>query len=83
MHPSVLLFSSAVYLNIPLYLFTVTMFSLTGLLLYAFYHKCDPLLNGQITKIDQMVPLLTIQVLGFLPGLPGLFLSTIVSACLR
>ena len=34
-------------------------------------------------SILQMVPLMVIEVLGILPGIPGLFLATLFSASLR
>ncbi|ELU18422.1 hypothetical protein CAPTEDRAFT_136710, partial [Capitella teleta] len=72
----------ALYATMPMFFFSVTIFSLLGLVLYAFYHDCDPLTSGQISKSDQMLPLLTLRVLSFLPGMPGLFLACIFGACL-
>ncbi|ELT90273.1 hypothetical protein CAPTEDRAFT_177302 [Capitella teleta] len=72
----------AVLLTIPMYLIFPTLFTFLGLLMYAHFHDCDPLANGDIMKPDQMLPLLVLRVLGFLPGLPGLFLACIFSAAL-
>lgn len=44
----------ALYLNIPMYAIIVTMFSFTGLVMYAYYSTCDPLLNKEITLRDQV-----------------------------
>lgn len=55
---------------------------LLGLILYAKYENCDPVLNKQIDKIDQIVPLFVMDVASKLPGLPGLFIAGIFSAAL-
>ncbi len=46
-----------------------------GLLLFATYHNCDPLTSGLATAKDQMMPLLVMEILKDLPGLPGLFIA--------
>ena len=50
--------------------------------MYSIYSKCDPLLSGQIERRDQMVPLMAVEVLQFIPGFPGLFMSSIFAATL-
>ena len=50
--------------------------------MYGIYSRCDPLLSGQIERRDQMVPLMAVEVLRFVPGLPGLFMSSIFAASL-
>ena len=32
----------------------MTIFCIVGLLMYAYFHDCDPLLAGEITKRDQV-----------------------------
>ena len=54
-----------------------------GLIAYAYYYDCDPLLNGRIKKYDQILPLLVIDLLRNIPGLSGLFIASIYAACLR
>lgn len=71
-----------VYLNIPLYILFVATFTVMGLIMYAYYYGCDPLLMGRITKPDQLVPLFMFDMLGFAPGLPGLFLASLFAASL-
>lgn len=46
-----------------------------GLLLFATYHDCDPLTTKLATAKDQMMPLLVMEILKDLPGLPGLFIA--------
>lgn len=53
-----------------------------GLLLYATYHDCDPLTTKLAKAKDQMVPLLVMEILKDMPGLPGLFIAGVFSAAL-
>ena len=50
-----------------------------GLLLYATFHDCDPLTTKLAKAKDQLVPLLVIQTLKEIPGLPGLFIAGVFS----
>lgn len=72
----------AIYLNIPLFLLFLTLFTGNGLVLYAYYSSCDPLRQGRVQKPDQMIPLLVLELFQFLPGISGLFVGSIVSASL-
>ncbi|XP_015112809.1 sodium-coupled monocarboxylate transporter 1 [Diachasma alloeum] len=53
-----------------------------GLIIYAYYHDCDPLAIDAIDRDDQLFPYYVMDVAGHLPGLPGLFLAGLVSAAL-
>lgn len=53
-----------------------------GLLIYAWYHECDPLTTKLARAKDQLLPLLVMNVLGDFPGLPGLFVAGVFSAAL-
>lgn len=53
-----------------------------GLLLYATYHDCDPLATKLAKAKDQLMPLLVMEILKDLPGLPGLFIAGVFSAAL-
>ncbi|XP_070169790.1 sodium-coupled monocarboxylate transporter 1 [Polyergus mexicanus] len=53
-----------------------------GLLIYAWYHECDPLTTKLARAKDQLLPLLVMNVLGQFPGLPGLFVAGVFSAAL-
>lgn len=55
---------------------------LNGVVIFAYYHTCDPVTNGRISKNDQLFPLLITDLLGKLPGLPGLLLACLFSASL-
>lgn len=52
----------------------------TGLIMYARYHKCDPITSHVVAKSDQILPYYVLDVAANAPGLPGLFLAGLVSA---
>jgi solute carrier family 5 (sodium-coupled monocarboxylate transporter), member 8/12 len=56
--------------------------SFNGLLLFATYHDCDPLTTKLAKAKDQMMPLLVMEILKDVPGLPGLFIAGVFSAAL-
>ena len=53
-----------------------------GILIYATYYNCDPLSTGMAKAKDQMLPLMVMDILKDLPGLPGLFIAGVFSAAL-
>jgi len=53
-----------------------------GLLLYATYHDCDPLTTKLAKAKDQLMPLLVMEILKDMPGLPGMFIAGVFSAAL-
>lgn len=53
-----------------------------GLLLVATYHNCDPLQTKLAKAKDQLMPLLVMEILRDIPGLPGLFIAGVFSAAL-
>lgn len=53
-----------------------------GLLLFANYYNCDPLITKRIENRDQLLPLMVLETFNDLPGLTGLFISGIFSAAL-
>lgn len=57
----------------------ISMCIYNGLLLYATYFDCDPLTTKLAKAKDQLVPLLVMQTLKDLPGLPGLFIAGVFS----
>ncbi|XP_013117905.1 putative sodium-dependent multivitamin transporter [Stomoxys calcitrans] len=73
---------TALWWNLPILccLSFSTLFS--GLALYYYYLKCDPLLGGRIKSRDQLMPLFAVDTMGEYPGLCGLFVSGIFSASL-
>lgn len=55
---------------------------LCGFVAYAFYFGCDPLAAGKITRHDQILPYLVMDLLGNYYGLPGLFIACVYSGAL-
>ncbi|KAI3378576.1 hypothetical protein SNEBB_007100 [Seison nebaliae] len=53
-----------------------------GMMLFAYFRYCDPLLDGKIKKYDQIYPYFVMLVMIKVKGLPGLFLGCIFSAAL-
>ncbi|KAI0214333.1 Sodium-coupled monocarboxylate transporter 1 [Lamellibrachia satsuma] len=75
----------ALLLNVPGMFVIITLCSLSGLVMYAYYADCDPIDRGTVHDPNQgpkLVPLLprfVMDVLGFVPGLPGLFVASLFS----
>ncbi|XP_077715558.1 sodium/iodide cotransporter isoform X2 [Canis aureus] len=53
-----------------------------GIIMFAIYIDCDPLLAGRISAPDQYMPLLVLDIFEDLPGVPGLFLACAYSGTL-
>ena len=47
-------FHSAVWINLPLSIFAVSLCALCGCVIYAFYADCDPISDERIKKGDQV-----------------------------
>ena len=56
---------------------------LLGCVLYAYFELCFPLFTGEVSKADQLLPLMAVRVLGKIPGLTGLFMSGLYAGALR
>ncbi|KAI0988995.1 hypothetical protein GJ496_000227 [Pomphorhynchus laevis] len=69
-------------INLCGYMFCSTVVFFTGLIIYAYYHNCDPKLNGTISKYNQIFPLFVKESLSNIPGLAGVFLATICSGAM-
>ncbi|XP_068212874.1 sodium-coupled monocarboxylate transporter 1-like [Palaemon carinicauda] len=54
----------------------------SGLVLFSVYADCDPYTMGYITKTDQIIIYFVIDKLGYLQGIPGLFVAAIYSGVL-
>ncbi|KAE8753003.1 hypothetical protein FOCC_FOCC000349 [Frankliniella occidentalis] len=64
------------------YILTKGLSCVTGLLVFATYHECDPLKTRSIKKPDQLVPFFVMDVARSVPGLAGLFVAGVFSAAL-
>ncbi|CAG0887133.1 unnamed protein product [Darwinula stevensoni] len=72
----------AVYLSLPGTLLIISCACLAGLVVYGNYADCDPKTNGDIEKIDEIVPYFILQHMGDLKGLPGLFVASLFGGAL-
>ncbi|CAG5125867.1 unnamed protein product, partial [Candidula unifasciata] len=72
----------AMWINMPGLAFIVSACCMIGVVMYAFYADCHPITYGLVAKTDQLVPLYVMDVLGNYPGLPGIFVSCVISGSL-
>lgn len=54
----------------------------TGIIMYSYYHGCDPVKAGIVSKPDNLVPRFVQDVAGHIPGMTGIFISCVFSASL-
>ncbi|ESO89082.1 hypothetical protein LOTGIDRAFT_210041 [Lottia gigantea] len=55
---------------------------LIGIVMFAVYADCHPVAFKLIAKGDQLLPLFVMDILGKLPGIPGIFVSCVFSGSL-
>nr|CDS30856.1 sodium coupled monocarboxylate transporter 1 [Hymenolepis microstoma] len=72
----------AIHLQLPINVVLLSVQLVIGLVTYAVFANCDPVLNGDITAYDQLFPHLIMHLFKNIPALRGLFLSTIFAAAL-
>ncbi|XP_048832141.1 sodium/iodide cotransporter isoform X1 [Brienomyrus brachyistius] len=53
-----------------------------GIIMFALYSHCDPLMAGEISSPDQYMPYLVLDIFEPYPGVPGLFLASAYSGTL-
>ncbi|XP_037802901.1 sodium-coupled monocarboxylate transporter 2-like isoform X2 [Penaeus monodon] len=54
----------------------------SGICAFATYHGCDPLARGIITSKDQILPYFVMDQMGFIVGMPGLFVAMLYGGSL-
>ncbi|VDN10247.1 unnamed protein product [Dibothriocephalus latus] len=74
--------NSAIHANLGFNTLFLSVQILGGLISYAIFVGCDPLLDGRITAYDQIFPHLVMHLFQNIPVLRGIFLSTIFAAAL-
>lgn len=72
----------ALWMNWPILTFLSISTSFCGLAIYYNYRTCDPFLQKRISNRDQLMPIFVLDELSQIPGISGLFVSGIFSACL-
>lgn len=72
----------ALYLNWPLMMGLGSLIAFSGLVLYAVYENCDPVISGEIDSYDKIMPYFAVDKMAKFPGLMGVFIAGIFSASL-
>ncbi|XP_056132817.1 sodium/iodide cotransporter [Lampris incognitus] len=62
--------------------FVVSSAATCGIVMFAYYINCDPLMSGKISAPDQYMPYLVLEIFKNHPGFPGLFLACAYSGTL-
>ena len=68
----------SLYLNLLGQVILFVIVSLIGLILYTYYHDCDPVLAGVVTSQDAIVPIFVLQEFATIYGVPGEFKITMM-----
>lgn len=76
-------FLRAIHINLPLNAIFLVIQILVGLVSYAMFAYCDPLMNGETTASDQLLPYLIMKLFADIPVIRGFFISSIFAAALR
>ncbi|KAG9352840.1 hypothetical protein JZ751_017416, partial [Albula glossodonta] len=72
----------SLYVNMVGLWVTVSLAVFSGLTMYSIFKNCDPLSNGDVGALDQMLPYLVMAILEEFPGVPGLFVAAAYSGTL-
>ncbi|XP_046352867.2 sodium-coupled monocarboxylate transporter 1-like [Haliotis rufescens] len=81
--PSVFKAKLAFAVTLPGLILIVSLCCMIGIVMYAFYADCHPIkFNNLISKTDQLLPLYVMDILGHIPGIPGVFVSSLFSGSL-
>lgn len=68
--------------NIPLVIVLFTLSWISGVVIYAIYHLCDPLKAGYTAKMDEILPFFIEDKFATIPGCLGIFLATLFNGAL-
>ncbi|XP_044595593.1 putative sodium-dependent multivitamin transporter [Cotesia glomerata] len=72
----------ALWTNIPMTLAMALTISFSGLVLYAYYFNCDPVILGDIKSYDMLMPYFAKNRMTEIPALTGIFIAGVFSASL-
>ncbi|XP_046554577.1 sodium-coupled monocarboxylate transporter 2-like [Haliotis rubra] len=64
------------------YMIVYILLVMVGVIMFAFYSDCHPVSFNIIDKDDQLLPLMVMDILGDVPALPGLIISSILCGSL-
>uniref|UniRef100_H2YU24 Uncharacterized protein n=1 Tax=Ciona savignyi TaxID=51511 RepID=H2YU24_CIOSA len=54
-----------------------------GAVAFAYFEHCDPLKSGKISKVDQLLPYMVLEIFDKVPGVAGLFVAAAYSGTMR
>jgi Na+/proline symporter len=74
---------TALWIHVPITVAIAYMAIWCGVIIYAKYSRCDPMLTERIERHDQLMPFYVMDTLGSIPGLPGVFVACVFSGALR
>ncbi|XP_046882568.1 sodium-coupled monocarboxylate transporter 1 [Hypomesus transpacificus] len=72
----------SLYVNMVGLWVTVSLAVFSGITMFSIYKDCDPLSNGDVGALDQLLPYLVMDILAAYPGVPGLFVAAAYSGTL-
>jgi len=80
--PSLKIAQIAEWLSFPGLGLIIVLAVLNGIVMFAYYENCDPVTDGRVFRKDQLFPLMIVDVIGDISGLPGLLLACLFSGAL-
>lgn len=72
----------SLYLNWMGLVLIISLSCMNGVIMYAYFHKCDPLTAGKVDASDQLLPYLSLQLFKDQPGVTGVVVSCVFSGSL-
>ncbi|RWS11142.1 hypothetical protein B4U79_10977, partial [Dinothrombium tinctorium] len=72
----------SLWILLPLKMAIMTMTCLAGLLIFAKYYDCDPILTKQVSSPDQLYPFYVVNLFSNVPGFTGFMVAAVYSGAL-
>jgi Na+/proline symporter len=81
--PSLSSAKKALYMAMPGYISMLSFTVLIGVVMYARYYDCDPMMTGRVARPDQLLPYFVLDIFeDDYPGLPGMFVACVFGSSL-
>ncbi|KAJ8319545.1 hypothetical protein KUTeg_002893 [Tegillarca granosa] len=77
-------FYDSFLMSIPITIIYGSFLCVLGLVLFSYYNiiQCDPIITGQISNANQLMPYFVFDVMKSYPGIPGIYISALFSGSL-
>ena len=72
----------SLWISLPITMALSLITCLTGLVMYAYFKDCDPLLSKEVSKSDQMIPYMMVKLFSSYPPLSGLVIASIFAGAI-